>query len=55
MQTFTETRDGADLRVMDDGGAGPAVLLLHGLAGPPWEWEAVARLLRHRFRVVAFD
>lgn len=44
------------LRCRDWGGAGPGVLLLHGLAGHVGEWEATARSLRAEgYRVAAFD
>jgi pimeloyl-ACP methyl ester carboxylesterase len=43
------------LRVWDFGGAGPAVLPLHGLAGHAREWAATATWLAERRRVVTFD
>ncbi|MGW6418871.1 alpha/beta fold hydrolase [Streptomyces sp. NPDC055055] len=50
------TRDGVRLSCRDWGGAGPDVLLLHGLAGHVGEWDATARLLRDAgHRVVALD
>ena len=49
------TSDGTRLRVLDSGGAGPAVLLLHGLAGYAGEWAQVAERLAGTCRVVAFD
>lgn len=48
-------RDGVRLVCRDWGGDGPSVLLLHGLAGHAGEWDAVARRLSPRFRVVALD
>ncbi|WP_437066489.1 alpha/beta fold hydrolase [Streptomyces sp. enrichment culture] len=48
-------RDGVRLVCRDWGGTGPSVLLLHGLAGHAGEWDAVARRLSPRFRVVALD
>jgi pimeloyl-ACP methyl ester carboxylesterase len=39
----------------DFGGAGPAVLLLHGLAGQASEWRATASWLRRIARVYALD
>ncbi|MFB7617328.1 alpha/beta fold hydrolase [Kitasatospora sp. NPDC056181] len=48
-------RDGVRLVCRDSGGPGPAVLLLHGLAGHAGEWDAVAEVLGARYRVVAVD
>ncbi|WP_251096225.1 alpha/beta hydrolase [Streptomyces sp. Caat 7-52] len=48
-------RDGVRLVCRDWGGPGPAVVLLHGLAGHAGEWDAAARRLTGRFRVVAVD
>jgi pimeloyl-ACP methyl ester carboxylesterase len=39
------TSDGVELRVVDHGGAGPEILLLHGLMGRASTWRAVARWL----------
>nr|WP_237551456.1 alpha/beta hydrolase [Streptomyces sp. SID8367] len=39
----------------DWGGSGPPVVLLHGLAGHAGEWDALARALSPRYRVVAVD
>lgn len=36
-------------------GSGPAVLLLHGVGGDGGNWNAVARLLRDRFTLIAMD
>ncbi|NED72905.1 alpha/beta hydrolase [Streptomyces sp. SID9944] len=49
------TRDGVRLVCRDRGGAGPAVVLLHGLAGHSGEWDAIAERLSSRHRVVAVD
>ncbi|MFG2331122.1 alpha/beta fold hydrolase [Streptomyces sp. NPDC048604] len=54
-QRRTVVRDGVALEVRDSGGDGPPVLLLHGLAGQAGEWDATARLLGPRHRVVAVD
>jgi pimeloyl-ACP methyl ester carboxylesterase len=43
------------LHALDFGGRGPAVLLLHGLAGYGAEWADTASCLRQRHRVVAPD
>lgn len=36
-------------------GSGPAVVLIHGLAGDLAAWDAQIKLLRPHFRVIAFD
>lgn len=36
-------------------GAGPAVVLIHGLAGDLSAWNAQVQLLKPHFRVIAFD
>jgi pimeloyl-ACP methyl ester carboxylesterase len=48
---------GRDVRLeaLDFGGEGPAVLLLHGLAGTATEWEETATWLSETHRVVALD
>ena len=38
-----------------DVGSGPAVVLIHGLAGDHQAWRAQIELLRPHFRVIAFD
>ncbi|AKN73122.1 hypothetical protein QR97_28205 [Streptomyces sp. PBH53] len=43
-------RDGVRLVCRDWGGAGPAVVLLHGLAGHAGEWDVPARRLTDRSR-----
>jgi pimeloyl-ACP methyl ester carboxylesterase/RimJ/RimL family protein N-acetyltransferase len=48
-------RDGVRLAARDFGGAGPAVLLLHGLAGHAEEWVQTAGWLTERYRVVALE
>jgi pimeloyl-ACP methyl ester carboxylesterase len=48
-------RSGVRLAGIDFGGAGPAVLLLHGLAGYAGEWTETASWLTGRARVVALD
>jgi pimeloyl-ACP methyl ester carboxylesterase len=48
-------RDGVRLAGVDFGGDGPAVLLLHGLAGYAGEWADTAGWLSKRARVVALD
>ena len=49
------TRDGVRLSCRDFGGAGPSVLLRHGLAGHAEEWAHTALWLTQRCRVVALD
>ncbi|WP_406500490.1 alpha/beta hydrolase [Streptomyces sp. NBC_01590] len=51
----TVTRDGVRLVCRDWGGPGQPVMLLHGLAGHAGEWDATARRLSPRYRVVAVD
>lgn len=56
--TWTERvveRDGVRLVCRDWGGDGPALLLLHGLAGHAGEWDALAGPLSSAYRVVAVD
>ncbi|NUT26972.1 MAG: alpha/beta hydrolase [Streptomyces sp.] len=48
-------RDGVRLVCRDWGGSGRPVVLLHGLAGHAGEWDALARRLSPRYRVVAVD
>ena len=48
-------RDGVGLAYLDYGGDGPAVLLLHGLAGQAGEWAETADWLSKRARVLALD
>ncbi|WP_371131940.1 alpha/beta fold hydrolase [Streptomyces sp. cf386] len=48
-------RDGVRLVCRDWGGPGQPVVLLHGLAGHAGEWDAAARHLSPRYRVVAVD
>jgi pimeloyl-ACP methyl ester carboxylesterase len=48
-------RDGVRLACREFGGEGPAVLLLHGLAGHADEWAQTALWLTARYRVVALD
>jgi pimeloyl-ACP methyl ester carboxylesterase len=48
-------RDGVRLAGTDFGGAGPAVLLLHGLGGHTGEWTETASWLTEGHRVVALD
>ena len=55
MKRFAFARDGVRLAGTDTGGAGPPVVLLHGLAGFTGEWEATTAGPRERFRVVALD
>jgi pimeloyl-ACP methyl ester carboxylesterase len=49
------SRDGVRLACRGFGGAGPFVLLLHGLAGHADEWAQTASWLTARCRVVALD
>lgn len=48
-------REGTDLHVLDTAGAGPPVLLLHGLAGSARELLPTARVLAPLFRLFLVD
>jgi pimeloyl-ACP methyl ester carboxylesterase len=52
---FLLDRAGVRLACRDFGGQGPAVLLLHGLAGHAGEWDTTAGELARRYRVAGFD
>lgn len=54
-RAITLDRGGVRLAGLDFGGAGPVVLLLHGLAGYAGEWAQTAAWLAERHRVVALD
>lgn len=49
------TADGGTIHVVDTGGEGRPVLLLHGVTLQWWVWSAVIRLLRLDRRVLAWD
>lgn len=51
----TVVRDGVRISCRDWEGVKPPVVLLHGLAGHAGEWDAIARHLSPRHRVVAVD
>ncbi|HXV91956.1 MAG TPA: alpha/beta hydrolase, partial [Pseudonocardia sp.] len=55
MRRVVRTDDGIDLAVVEFGGAGPPVLLLHGLMGRATTWWPVARRLTGRARVLGHD
>jgi pimeloyl-ACP methyl ester carboxylesterase len=48
-------REDVELSVLDFGGGGPPVLLLHGLAGYAGEWSDTAASLVREHRVLALD
>ncbi|MFE4380015.1 alpha/beta fold hydrolase [Streptomyces cyaneofuscatus] len=59
-RTITVTGEGegappVHLHCTDNGGDGPPLLLLHGLAGHSGEWDALAARFTPTHRVVAFD
>ena len=47
--------NGLDMRYLDWGGDGQPLLALHGLASSAHWYDIVARLLRHRYRIIAPD
>ena len=47
--------NGLDMRYLDWGGDGEPMLALHGLASSANWYDIVARLLRHRYRIIAPD
>ena len=47
--------NGLDMRYLDWGGDGEPMLALHGLASSAHWYDIVARLLRHRYRIIAPD
>lgn len=49
------TADGGTLHVVDTGGGGRPVLLLHGVTLQWWVWSSVIRVLRRDHRVLAWD
>jgi len=49
------TSDGTELRVVELGGAGPPIVVLHGLMGRAATWWPVARWLADYGRVVGLD
>ena len=54
-QRWELDRDTPSLSVLDFGGNGPVVLLLHGLAGYAGEWADTAAWLSADYHVVALD
>lgn len=55
MRRTVRSGDGRDLAVVEFGGEGPPILLLHGLMGRATTWWAVARWLAAHGRVVGLD
>ena len=47
--------NGLRLHLLDYGGTGPPILLLHGVLGQAWMWRAVAPALSPLGRVIAPD
>jgi pimeloyl-ACP methyl ester carboxylesterase len=47
--------DGARICYLDSGGAGPALVLIHGWAGNCWNWMSVYHELAQENRVIALD
>ena len=44
-----------EIHVLDWGGQGTPLILIHGASRTGRSWNAVARRLKHVFRVIAFD
>lgn len=55
MQARTVLSNDVSLRVLDFGGSGENIVLLHGAMSRAANWTDVAAWLREHFRVVAFD
>ncbi|CAL9557028.1 2-succinyl-6-hydroxy-2,4-cyclohexadiene-1-carboxylate synthase [Nocardiopsis dassonvillei] len=55
LRSHTLRRDTVELHVLDTGGDGPPVVILHGLAGSAREFEPTARALAPDFRVLLPD
>lgn len=55
MQRLRMRRGDADLSYLDSGGAGPVVVLLHGLAGSAQELAPTAEALADGYRVLLLD
>lgn len=55
MRRTARTGDGLDLAVVEFGGEGPPILLLHGLMGRATTWWPVAQWLTEHGRVLGLD
>lgn len=55
MRRSVRTSDGVYLAVVEFGGEGPPILLLHGLMGRATTWWSVAQQLTGHGRVLAYD
>lgn len=55
MRELRVAANGATLSVVDYGGAGPAVICLHGFGLNAASWETVAAVLEGEYRVLAID
>lgn len=55
MRRSVRTSDGVDLAVVEFGGEGAPILLLHGLMGRATTWWSVARRLTAHGRVLGYD
>lgn len=53
MERFV-TVNGVSLHVLDWGGCGPDLLLVHGMGDSPWIFDDLARALHRDFRVLAY-
>lgn len=51
---FVTSADGTRINIVDWGGSGPTVVMIHGLGDDPYVFGAIADHLRARFHIVAY-
>ena len=54
-QSIYIDRNGVNLHALDWGGSGPPIILIHGSRRTAQSWNAVARRIKSKFRVLALD
>lgn len=54
-QSIYIDRNGVNLHALDWGGSGPPIFLIHGSRRTAQSWNAVARRIKSKFRVLALD